>query len=833
MRVGLAKKHEGVEARWQAYLRGEEYLVFSSLATSLHNLPPASQLAEHRWEFELLIHLLHRLGVIMGVDHASKAYRSHYSPDVQLTGYLYSTLLTAFTLLPSYVLNGREFYVSDTVLDQCKCLQAVFIETCQSLKRQHDHLQPYALEQIRSDLRRSLIYFDRNWCRFEMPALEEIEAIHRQACRPLIEAIEVERALCECEGGSSSSSSAPRGAPGTHAAVPIAARRVRVEVQRSRMLESICELNRLANIDGHGRDDMDMTCLLEAERLIAKPMCTADCPVVTPLESEPTASGIAAPQGVRRLPNQADAQLGEAKTRLKTVGPTLLCRCSAAGAAGCTPPVLLKVAQTLQRSFKRVRRVLRKYSKCLYQLNSHLANNPDLVHALERFEAAWETANKYFMQAGPRRCALFAYSTVAGIHEPGFQEAVANLDPSVLVASVPRALLFQEMRCAASFVSHVATKLPAATGEKDAIMIDASAMDKCSVQGEEAFRASGVSTCAFQRSSLARVFLHSEAAPAYNEAVVVMGQLPADRLDKLMTSLLLSPTRSRGNTAPATAATSSVLPAAVPPASGGAAGLLSRGGLPATASGSRAAMGSGCGGGLTRAAAELPPPRTPCPPRMAVPNSSRPPTTTVYIKRIGTSDDALPGAAVSRSQGRPATAVHAESPPPIREGDSDDDNEDEDKDEETQQKLSLELSGLQGLLEVAPCSKMTLASALPTSSSGRTTFRRVTDDGGGRTGREHRDVEQQLEGTIGTLAVHLQRSKPQEWNELVQVVLQGIILAQRSAATSGAAAAGPANQAVGRAGNANAAQHHAGAGGAVAMQAPWAPQSPQDAVEVW
>ena len=39
-------------------------------------------------------------------------------------------------------------------------------------------------------------------------------------------------------------------------------------------MEKLCELNRLANIDGKGRADMDLTCVIEAERIAAKPMCT-------------------------------------------------------------------------------------------------------------------------------------------------------------------------------------------------------------------------------------------------------------------------------------------------------------------------------------------------------------------------------------------------------------------------------------------------------------------------------------------------------------------------------------------------------------------------------
>merc|ERR1719265_1623896 len=126
-------------------------------------MPSVEKISENRADFEFLLHSLNRLGDSLEIEKISKSYRANYSPEVQLSGYLYSTLLTAFTLLPSYVLNGQEFYVSDTVLDQCQSLQFVFQETCRELTTHFDNLQAYSLEHIRNDVKRSLIYFDRSW----------------------------------------------------------------------------------------------------------------------------------------------------------------------------------------------------------------------------------------------------------------------------------------------------------------------------------------------------------------------------------------------------------------------------------------------------------------------------------------------------------------------------------------------------------------------------------------------------------------------------------------------------------------------------------------------
>lgn len=735
-----ARKQEDLEERWWVYQQGDEYLTFCTLATSLQNMPPAEELAEHRWDFELLMHLLYRLGVVMGVDHCSKAYRSHYSPDVQLSGYLYSTLLTAFTLLPSYVLNGQDFTVSDTVLDQCRSLQAVFLETCQELRRLFDSLQPYSLDHIRSDVRRSLLYFDRNWCRFEMPALEEIEAIHRQACRPLIEAIEVERLLSECELGTCMTSLAPGG--GATAALGPGSlpggRRRPAEIQRARLLDKICELNRLANVEGHGRSDMDIACLHEAERIGARSLC-AHLARLPDAAGQPTALSqavagqphgsvgssavptIGPAHGAKRLAAGVLAAEAGIGVEAMTLGA---CRCAGLGSSSCVSPVLQRVAQSLLRSFQRIRRVLKRYARCLYQLNSHLANNTDLVRALELFEAAWETADRYLVQPGPRRSALSAYSIIAGIREKGFQEALTSLDPGVLVASVPRALLFHDMQRAAITGRADAAAGPTGEGTKGKRLPPKAAQHGAAAstsalprQGDDV---APLPSSALQRSPLARAFLPREVEGIYNETVLLMGRLTEGELGKIQGQLLSPPEESR---TPAVATAGRRL-----------------------ASGRVGVASSSCGG---RATAERPP-QTPCPPRMAVPNSSRPPTTNVVMC-----------GGLAEGAGRLLLAGKAKPPPePPAQEESDDED-----DEEEGAALALDLSGLQESIEAASGSRLPSAMAPPLS--------RLAGE------RDERDV-QQLVASTSTLAVHLQRAKPQEWNELIQVVLQGLIFARGS-----------------------------------------------------
>jgi len=613
-------------------------------------------------------------------------------------------LLTAFTLLPSYVLNGQEFYVSDTVLDQCKSLQFVFQETCTELKKQFENIQSYSLEHIRNDVKRSLVYFDRSWCRFEMPALEEIEAIHRQACRPLIEAIEADQALL---AGESKGSSLLRGS-----AVSASHKGVKLQVLRDRLMEKLCELNRLANVDGKGRADMDMTCVLEAERIAAKPMCMH----------------LRKDDGLQRT----DMSLAQGGV-LQGMKPMHKCN-------GCASPVLLRIARTLLRTFARVRRILQRYVSCLYQLNSHLANNRDLVRGLELFETAWETANRYLVQAGPRRVALLTYDIVSGVQDADFEASLNNLDPCFLVASLPRALIVHEMRrhaaatksskeggqeMPAQALKSATTSLPKIAMTRGFSNLHASATPSMLPRPLEVRRP--VPSSAFQHSPIARMFLPADVMESYNEIAIALERLPASRLPWVC-SLLISPPRGSSRSTPL-----------LPPTSGG-----------------------------IQRQATAPPPRTPCPPRMAVPTPSKGCTPRVARSGGGKS----PHIVAANISAQP-TQVSAQSLT-IAPGDIPEESDDEEDD------FAIDLAAQIQNAELARCPDELgeLGAAAEEALAAPTKKREGAQD----------PATRRVVMTISTLATHLQRAKPHEWNELIQVVLQGFMLAKSARTRTGSAA---------------------------------------------
>jgi len=687
---------EDLETRWQRYLQCDEYLTFQMVVELIRSRPPTTRLTECRSDFELLLHSLHRLGCELGVEHISKGYRTHYSPDVQLCGYLYSTLLTAFTLLPSYVLNGQEFYVSDTVLDQCTSLQQVFAETCTELTQQFDCLQPCSFEHIRSDVKRSLVYFDRSWCRFEMPALEEIEAIHRQACRPLIEAIEAEQALTDAESktvgrGRSNAST------GTY--------RTRLEVQRNRLMEKMNELNRLANIDGKGRTDMDMRCVLEAERLVNKPVCSH-------LRNDEE--------------NQCQQQQGMEDMLWPLRPASQPHRCN-----GCVSPVLLRIARPLLKAIDRLRRILQRYGRCLYQLNSHLANNPDLVRGLELLESSWETASRYLLQAGPRRLASLAYGIVSSVRNPSFEAALTNLDPGFLVAALPRAFILHEMQRYSSSLrsgeARVADRRTApsavAKGSKLAIATTSPEDESNPGRNEDSYMATSMlprpleaqrapasagHVSAFQFSPIARTFLPADCAEAYNATAASFERLPVVRLVQLQSALILQCL-----------------------AASRAGSIHSTPVVQAT----------------SQSKFEVKP-RTPCPPRMVVPSAAKP--------EVNQAEAAV-------------------------------EEDDEESDTEGLVLKTLASVNIAGVDVVqAESSSAEAAKARLTMQSERSPEEPPASDGllaGQRSVTSELGQDpaiKQAVDSISTLALQIQRKSANEWNELIQVVLQGWMLARSS-----------------------------------------------------
>merc|ERR1711920_933847 len=145
--------------------------------------------------------------------------------------------------------------------------------------------------------------------------------------------------------------------------------------------------------------------------------------------------------------------------------------------------------------------------------------------------------------------------------------------------------------------------------------------------------------------------------------------------------------------------------------------------------------GLSCPATATGSVTQEKPPPTPCPPRMAVPNSSPPATSSALVQTL----------AVQMPPAKPAVEAREQE---------ESDEEDDEPGNGAASVLAINLASLQGAetaegdLEVA---------SVPASSP------------------KNEESESRLViSSVSTLALHLQRAKPNEWNELIQVVLQGL-----------------------------------------------------------
>jgi len=421
-------------------------------------------------------------------------------------------------------------------------------------------------------------------------------------------------------------------------------------------------------------------------------------------------------------------------------------------AGGCASPVLARVARSLLRSFDRLRRVLQRYGRCLYQLNSHLANNPDLVRGLELFENAWERADKYLVQPAPRRLALLIFSSIVSVTEPGFMSALDTLDPEFLIASLPRALLFCEMRRVIATASgHREGRRSAgprrSKGLKKPDAASWQASSPIEESAEEAKAASNLPRPALdgancnavpisplKRSQLARAFLPADVEPMYNEAIATMERLSEARLAAIRT-LLVSP------------------PEAIVASCRGGGSSSSR--PPSTVRPPRMPTASSAG------------PRTPCPPRMAVPNASRPATSKTAPVMCG---------GVQRQAGAslPPSPLHDIAEPELEE----------DSDEEQDAAVARTIASIKS---ADGCrNKLPLLSG-PHPPSSQVTPRPPLN--GAKLQED--PAERHVIASISTMALLLQREKPNEWNELIQVVLQGVMALRSPESTSAASVRPP------------------------------------------
>ena len=93
------------------------------------------------------------------------------------------------------------------------------------------------------------------------------------------------------------------------------------------------------------------------------------------------------------------------------------------------------LAESITTSFLDVRKVLRQYEDNIEVVDPQLKNNPDLVEALYKFESSWEKGREYLLDI-PRYSQLMFFSQMLEIlcdKYPDIAEQIENRDPNIFV----------------------------------------------------------------------------------------------------------------------------------------------------------------------------------------------------------------------------------------------------------------------------------------------------------------------------------------------------------------------------------------------------------------
>lgn len=304
------------------------------------------------------------------VSRFSKAYRILYKSEG--VSYLTEILDSAQEGVPCLFVNGERFEFSQDVLERGSDLQRAFCELQETLRSAFVGLSGGSgSAEIFESVRASLETFDARWARYEELYVQELMAIEGEARRLIREAIELDTKLGEREK-----------VKGT---LQIGQSDPEFESLRARLARAIGRLNAVANVEGHGRDDLDAAVLAAAEQLLVE---------ISASESE----------AVRRL------------------------------------------AMNVKKTFADLREIFQRYAENIEVVDPQLRNNEDLVEALLDYERAWEKGRMYFLDK--RRCdqLIFLSNVVEGLSErfPDFKEKLNCCDSEIFVL-IPNVLVFKKI----------------------------------------------------------------------------------------------------------------------------------------------------------------------------------------------------------------------------------------------------------------------------------------------------------------------------------------------------------------------------------------------------
>ena len=182
------------------------------------------------------------------------------------------------------------------------------------------------LEPIKLEIIMSLEELDQDWTKFEQVYVNELMIIEKKARRLISDAIILEKEITTIEIREKMRGKILLTTDDSYNSF------------RRKLVNIIAQVNSVANVDGKGRDDLQLDVLLESEGII------------------------------RRI----------SKEQSKAVR---------------------FLAEKIRNSFMNIRLLLRKYDENIEMVDPQLKNNVDLIEVLQEYEKYWEKGKHYFLEA--------------------------------------------------------------------------------------------------------------------------------------------------------------------------------------------------------------------------------------------------------------------------------------------------------------------------------------------------------------------------------------------------------------------------------------------------
>lgn len=232
-------------------------------------------------------------------------------------------------------MNGEKYIFSDSVLENGRLLLRSFQRLQNILRNSYTKLTQenldFSLEAIKLEIVNILEENDHEWTGFEQVYVNELMIIEKKARRLISEAIILEKELQSIEIREKMKGKILLSNLDSYNSC------------RQKLTFLISQVNSVANIEGIGRDDLDLAILLEAEGIIRR---------VSKEQS----------RAVRLL------------------------------------------AEKIRNSFMNIRLLLRKYEENIEMVDPQLKNNSDLIVLLQDYEKSWEKGKHYLLEA--RKCSF-------------------------------------------------------------------------------------------------------------------------------------------------------------------------------------------------------------------------------------------------------------------------------------------------------------------------------------------------------------------------------------------------------------------------------------------